>query len=113
MNKILSILLVAQALYSVCGVYTPLTVNDTAFLFLDLQTGLFNGVQDQPAVDLMNNIEALADLAVLFNVPVVLTTSHDTGPNGPIIPYLVTKFPNVQIIHRPGQINAFDDDEFA
>jgi len=81
-------------LISAYGAYNRLTTNNTAILFIDLQTGLFNGVQDIPSTELMQNIEALVDTAVLFNLPVVLTTSFDTGPNGPIIPYITSKFPN-------------------
>jgi len=50
----------------------------------------------------MQNIEALVDTAVLFKVPVILTTSFDNGPNGPIIPYITNNFPDVSVIRRPG-----------
>jgi len=63
-------------LSSAYGIYNRLSVNNTAFVFVDIQTGLFNGVQDIYPTDLINNIQALADVAVLFNIPVVLTTSE-------------------------------------
>jgi len=75
-------------LISALGVYNRLQPNNTAFLFIDFQTGLINGVQDIPTTDLVNNIEALADIASMFNIPSILTTSADSGPNGPILPYL-------------------------
>jgi len=55
---------------------------------------------------------ALASTAKLFNIPVILTTSSDTGPNGPILPELLEILPNATIIRRPGEINAMDNPEF-
>jgi len=98
---------------SVVGVYQRLTPDNAAVLFIDLQTGLFNGVQDQPAVELHNNIMALVAVAQLFNLPTVVTSSFETGPNGPVITGILENLPNATVVPRPGQINAFDDPDFA
>jgi len=113
MSKFLSIFLISHLLFSSLGLYTKLAPNSTAILFIDLQVGLFNGVEDIAPADFMNNIEALADIGSIFNLPVVLTTSKDTGPNGPIIPYITSKYPNVTVVRRPGEIDAFDNEDFV
>ncbi len=56
---------------------------------------------------------ALADVGKFFKLPTILTTSFDEGPNGPLVPELVERFPDAPFIHRPGQINAWDNEEFV
>jgi nicotinamidase-related amidase len=56
---------------------------------------------------------ALADLAKYFKLPTVLTTSFEDGPNGPLVPELKQLFPDAPFIPRPGQINAWDNEDFA
>jgi len=46
-----------------------------------------------------------------FNLPTVLTTSLSQGPNGPCIPEVLSLFPDVPVIDRPGIISAWDDPE--
>ena len=60
-----------------------------------------------------NNVLALADAAKYFNLPTILTTSFENGPNGPLVPELKALFPDAPYIARPGQINAWDNDEFV
>jgi hypothetical protein len=54
----------------------------------------------------------LAKTAKNFNLPILLTTSVDWGPNGPILSELQTLFPYIEIICRPGVINAWRWPEF-
>lgn len=56
---------------------------------------------------------ALVKLAQYFKAPSVITTSFDTGPNGPIVKEITEGLPNTPLIRRPGQINAMDNEEFA
>jgi nicotinamidase-related amidase len=56
---------------------------------------------------------ALADIGRLFKLPTILTTSFETGPNGPLMPELKEMFPEAPYIPRPGQINAWDNEEFV
>lgn len=52
-------------------------------------------------------------LAAYFKLPTILTTSFETGPNGPLLPELKEQFPDAPFIARPGQINAWDNEEFV
>jgi len=56
---------------------------------------------------------ALADVARFFGLPTILTTSFEDGPNGPIVPELRQAFPDAPLIARPGQINAWDNEDFV
>ncbi|MEC4718337.1 isochorismatase family protein [Noviherbaspirillum sp. CPCC 100848] len=40
-------------------------------------------------------------------------TSFENGPNGPLVPELKALFPDAPYIPRPGQINAWDNEEFV
>lgn len=93
--------------------YNRLDKDSAAVLLVDHQTGLFSLVRDFGAADLRNNVLALASAAKFFNLPAVLTTSFEQGPNGPIMPELKELFPDAPFIPRPGQINAWDNEEFV
>jgi nicotinamidase-related amidase len=43
----------------------------------------------------------------------ILTASFEEGPNGPLMPELKAKFPEAPYIARPGQINAWDNQDFV
>lgn len=93
--------------------YRRLDRNDAAVLLVDHQSGLCNIVHDFTADDFRNNILALADAAQYFQLPTILTTSFEDGPNGPLMPELKEKFPDAPYIARPGQINAWDNEDFV
>ena len=84
-----------------------------AFAFIDHQTGLMNLVDNARPVEFKNMVIALAKTAKLHNVPSVITTSAETGPNGPFMPEVLALLPNAPLIPRPGQINAWDNAEFV
>ncbi|ADQ69235.1 nicotinamidase-like amidase [Halogeometricum borinquense DSM 11551] len=86
--------------------------DDTALLLIDHQTGLLQGVENQDTVSLRNNVLALAEVAKLYDLPVVLTTSRAEGPNGPLLPKLNEMFPEVEVIDR-SLVNAWDDPAFV
>lgn len=90
-----------------------LTADNCVFAFIDHQTGLTNLVDNTTAVTFKNYVVALAKTAKLHNVPVVLTTSAETGPNGPFLPEVTAMFPSAPMISRPGQINAWDNAAFV
>lgn len=92
--------------------YIRLDKNNVAVLLVDHQAGLLSLVRDIEPDRFKNNVLALADLAKYFNLPTILTTSFETGPNGPLVPELKEIFPDAPYIARPGQINAWDNDEF-
>jgi nicotinamidase-related amidase len=87
--------------------------NDAAVLLMDHQTGLFSLVRDFQPDEFKNNVLALAASAKYFKLPTILTTSLEQGPNGPLMPELKAMFPDVPVIPRPGQINAWDNDNFV
>lgn len=93
--------------------YNRLNLNDSAILFVDHQTGLFSLVQDYAPDLFLNNVMGLAEAAKYFDLPVVLTTSRSDGPNGPMLPELLSLFPDAPLISRPGQINAWDNEDFV
>lgn len=93
--------------------YNRLDKDDVAVLLVDHQTGLTNLVQDFSPDDFKNNVLALADAAKYFNLPVILTTSFEEGPNGPLVPELKEIFPDSPMIARPGNINAWDNEDFV
>lgn len=95
------------------GKYVKLSKEDAALLLVDHQSGLISLVQDFSPDDFKNSVLALADIGKFFNLPTILTTSFDQGPNGPIVPELAAMFPDAPFIRRPGQINAWDNEDFV
>lgn len=93
--------------------YKKLNKDDAALLLVDHQSGLISLVQDFSPHDFKNNAIAIADIGKFFNLPTILTTSFDEGPNGALVPEIVERFPDAPFIHRPGQINAWDNEDFV
>jgi len=83
-----------------------------AVLLVDHQAGLLSLVRDIDPDKFKNNVLALADAARYFGLPTILTTSFEDGPNGPLVPELKEIFPDAPYIARPGQINAWDNEDF-
>ncbi|WP_346840025.1 isochorismate family cysteine hydrolase YcaC [Microbulbifer sp. SAOS-129_SWC] len=93
--------------------YARLDKDEVALLLVDHQSGLLSLVQDIHPDQFKNNVLALADLARYFKLPTVLTTSFEQGPNGPLVPELKALFADAPYIARPGQINAWDNEDFV
>lgn len=93
--------------------YVRLDKNKAACLLVDHQSGLISLVQDFSPGEFKNNVLALANVAKFFELPTILTTSFEDGPNGPIVPELKEAFPDSPFIARPGQINAWDNEDFV
>ncbi|MFB3431876.1 MAG: isochorismate family cysteine hydrolase YcaC [Phycisphaerales bacterium] len=93
--------------------YQRLDRENAAVLLVDHQSGLCNIVGDFSPDDFKNNVLATANAAKYFGLPTILTTSFEKGPNGPLIPELKELFPDAPYIARPGQINAWDNEEFV
>jgi nicotinamidase-related amidase len=93
--------------------YKRLDKDNAAVLFIDHQTGLFNLVQDYSPNEFKNSILALVDIAKFFKLPTILTTSFEDGPNGPLMPEIKAAFSKAPYIARPGQINAWDNEDFV
>lgn len=95
------------------GVRERLTPDNVVFAFVDHQTGLMNLVENAKAVEFKNYVLGLAELAKIHEAPVVLTTSAEDGPNGPLLPEIRAMFPEAPLIARPGQISAWDNADFV
>ncbi|MCO4860581.1 hydrolase [Cupriavidus sp. WGtm5] len=93
--------------------YKRLDKSQAAVLMVDHQAGLLSLVRDIEPDKFKNNVLAMADLAKYFKLPTILTTSFEDGPNGPLVPELKAMFPDAPFIPRPGQINAWDNEDFV
>ncbi|SFM28009.1 isochorismate family cysteine hydrolase YcaC [Rugamonas rubra] len=93
--------------------YSRLDKDQVAVLLVDHQAGLMSLVRDIDPDKFKNNVLALADIAKYFKLPTILTTSFEDGPNGPLMPELKEMFPGAPYIARPGQINAWDNEDFV
>ena len=93
--------------------YRRLDKNNALVALVDHQAGLLSLVRDFEPDRFKNNVLALADLAKYFKLPTILTTSFEDGPNGPLVPELKQIFPDSPYIARPGQINAWDNEDFV
>lgn len=86
--------------------YKRLDKHDVALLMVDHQAGLLSLVRDFSPDEFKNNVLALADIARFFNIPTILTTSFEDGPNGPMVPEVKAAFPDAPYFARPGQTCA-------
>lgn len=93
--------------------YRRISKDDAVALFVDHQSGLISLVQDITPAEFKNNVLSFGDIAKYYQLPTILTTSFEDGPNGPIVPELKALFPDAPHIARPGQINAWDNEEFV
>lgn len=86
-----------------------------AVLFIDQQSGLNSLVRDIPAEDYKNQLSGLVDICNFFKLPYVLTSSNESGPNGPVLSYVQNNLSpdnNAGYIQRNGEINAWDNSDF-
>lgn len=93
--------------------YIRLSKSEAVCALVDHQSGLISLVQDFSPGEFKNNVLALAACAKYFELPTILTTSFENGPNGPLVPELKDMFPDAPYIARPGNINAWDNEDFV
>jgi nicotinamidase-related amidase len=82
---------------------------DCLFLFVDFQAGLAFGVESIARQVVLNNAISLARTAVVFNAPIIASTSASKVYSGPLLPSLHAVMPAVQPIERRN-MNAWEDD---
>lgn len=87
--------------------------SDTVIVLLDHQSGLFQTVKDIEVDDLRRNVEMLAKLAELLDIPVITTASEPGGPNGPLMPEIHAFAPHAVYVPRKGEVNAWDNADFV
>ena len=91
----------------ITGPHDFIDPDETVLLLIDHQVGLTQLVRDISPEQYKDAVLGLAKGAKAMNIPVILTTSRDWGPNGQIMPELTQLFPEVEVIRRPGVINAY------
>ncbi|MDO6414258.1 isochorismatase family protein [Sphingomonas sp. BIUV-7] len=87
--------------------------SDALILLLDHQSGLLQTVKDISISDLRRNVEMIAKLAALLEIPVITTASEPAGPNGPLMPEIHDYAPHAVYVPRKGEVNAWDNDDFV
>ncbi|GAB1320205.1 hypothetical protein MFIFM68171_10415 [Madurella fahalii] len=89
-----------------------LNKNDSMLVIVDLQEGLYNLARDWDATLFKQSILAYSAIGTVFDIPVVMTTSAETGPNGPLPQEILDMYPNAPLIKRQGEVDAWDNAEF-
>ncbi|PTB65009.1 Isochorismatase hydrolase [Trichoderma citrinoviride] len=92
--------------------YERLDKDKAVLLVVDLQVGLYNAVRDFDPVTYKESIIAHAAIGKLFDLPVILTTSAEQGPNGPLPKEITEMYPNSTFIKRQGEVDAWDNPDF-
>ncbi|KAG2004198.1 ycaC protein, variant 2 [Coprinopsis cinerea AmutBmut pab1-1] len=92
--------------------YVRIDKNNAALVIIDHQVGLMQMVRDQTPEEFRNNVFAHAALGALYNLPTVITSSAESGPNGPIPQEILDMHPNATIVRRGGEVNSWDSEEF-
>lgn len=93
--------------------YNRLSKDDAVLLLVDHQAGLISLVQDFSPNEFKNNVLAITVCGKYFKLPTILTTSFEGGPNGPLVPEIKEMHPTAPYIARPGNINAWDNEDFV
>ncbi|KAH8894546.1 YcaC related amidohydrolase [Thozetella sp. PMI_491] len=103
----------ALAVASVTSAFTyeRLDREKAMVLILDIQDGLSSLVHDWQPQIFRDNLIGHAAIAKTFDLPVVITTSVDVGPTGHLLGEITQMFPGTEIIHRPGEVNAYDNED--
>jgi nicotinamidase-related amidase len=81
-------------------------------LVIDHQVGLAQLVRDFGTNDFRNNMLAHSSIGNIFDLPTILTSSSDGGPNGLLLKEITEMHPNATFIRRQGEVNAWDNADF-
>jgi hypothetical protein len=73
-------------------------------VILDLQVGLYQIARDWDPTLYRENVLAHAELGKLFDLPVVMTTSAQEGPNGPLPKEILAMYPDAPLVKRQGEV---------
>ncbi|KAJ7085166.1 Isochorismatase-like protein [Mycena belliarum] len=97
-----------------CAAFTfeRIDKNNSMLLIVDHQVGLFQLVRDFGPEEYRNNILAHAAVGKVFNLPTIMTTSAETGPNGPLPKEILQMHPNGVLVKRNGEVDAWDNSDF-
>ncbi|KAJ6172202.1 hypothetical protein N7470_001269 [Penicillium chermesinum] len=92
--------------------WNRLDKDNAALLVIDHQVGLAQLVRDYGTNDFRNNMLAHSAIGNVFNLPTVLTSSSDGGPNGLLLKEIMEMHPNATFVRRQGEVNAWDNADF-
>ena len=82
---------------------------ECVLLLIDQQAGLAFGVGSSDRQVLLNNTIALVQVATVFHVPVIVSTSASKVYSGPLMPAIQAVIPGVQSIERRN-MNIWEDE---
>ena len=91
------------------------TPENTALLLIDHQVGTMGWVRSVPLEEIETNTIILAKAAKALGMPVVLTSSMEDAPQGPLMPQLkeILSEEFAARIKRGGIVNSWEDPDFA
>ncbi|KAK3990664.1 putative hydrolase YcaC [Cladorrhinum sp. PSN332] len=112
LTTLLSAALMATTTLADSYPWERLNKNDSLLVVVDLQEGLYHLTRDFDPTLYRNNMLAHASLGQVFGLPTILTTSAETGPNGPLPQEILDMHPTAPLIKRGGEVNAWDNAEF-
>ncbi|KAH6636209.1 isochorismatase [Chaetomium tenue] len=93
--------------------FERLDKNDSVLVILDMQEGLYSVARDWDATLYRDSMMAHASLGTLFkDLPVIMTTSTEIGPNGVLPQEILDMYPDAPLIKREGEVNAWDNSDF-
>lgn len=93
---------------------TPVSPKDTALVLIDHQVGTMQLIKNIDVAHVKRMTLALAKVAKIFGMPVVLTSSMENAPQGPLMPELQGILPDEykNRVQRAGIVNAWNDPAF-
>lgn len=94
------------------GIYELISPENSALLLIDHEPQMVFGVGSTDRQLLINNVEALAKSAKMFNIPTVLTTVAAKTFSGQILPEIQRVFPDIKPIDRTS-MNSWEDENFV
>jgi len=94
------------------GATELLNPTNCCVIFIDHQPMMTVGVSSMDRQLLLNNVVGLAEAAMAFKVPTILTAVESKGFSGTIWPQLVEALPNNKIIER-SSMNSWEDKNFV
>ena len=91
------------------------TPDNATMLLIDHQIGTMSWVRSVDLDELQTNTIVLAKVAKALDMPVVLTSSMEDAPQGPLMPQLQEILPDAfaKRVKRGGTVNCWEDDDFA
>src|ERR1700746_1404809 len=89
------------------------SANHAALVLINHQSRIIELLHHYHPAELHNKVSELAKVGKSFNLPTVLSTSLDQGPNGLFIPEVLRLFPGAPLIRRAGTISAWNDPAFV